>query len=87
MARLGREDGVDRKPARQVYPIKNLLPLRGPGDPTEYDCVVAHAGLSSGSAEEAFSSSAVRTWVQKFHRTKYVPEKVLALMGLEDVET
>jgi hypothetical protein len=47
--------------------------MRGPDDPTEYD--LAAATLPPADLD---------AWVRKWWRSRYVPEKVLARLGLDD---
>ena len=63
-----------RKPPK-IMPSGYLeqKPLRGPDEPTEYELAAAR-----------LDDAALRAWVERNYRSKYVPEEVLRTYGLRD---
>jgi hypothetical protein len=66
--------------SRRHYPFTRngyLVPTqdRTAADPTEYEAAAA-----------AMTDKDLRHWVERNYRTKYVPETVLAEMGLQQVD-
>ena len=60
--------------------------MRGPAEPTEFDLEMARLGLTGATEERLVASAALRAWVQRWYRMKYVPEKLLEKWGLEPAE-
>ena len=57
--------------------------MRGPAEPIEFDLEVARLGLTGAAEERLAASTALRAWVQRWYRMKYVPEKLLKMWGME----
>jgi hypothetical protein len=56
-------------------------PIRPPGTPTAFELEVRRLGLV-GSATQQAADKTLRAWVKRNYRALYVPEDLLAEMGL-----